>query len=114
MLSKPSVQGGLHMIAFLIDHLPGCTPLKPCASCGAAAFLKPRLSKRDFDELLEIIRGASCSAATPTYSKENPIPLETPISVLGLPSIARNALFRAGVQTIGDLVAKREKDLRPL
>ena len=47
------------MTAFLIDHLSGCTPLSPCASCEGARFLRGKLSEEDFNTLVQMVGGSN-------------------------------------------------------
>lgn len=91
------------MTTFLLDHIEGCTPVKPCASCEAANFLRSKLSKEDFNVLLEKIR-----ATTP---KETPPSLESSIDILDLTLRPYNCLKAENILTIGDLIKNTPRDL---
>ena len=95
------------MTAFLIDHLPGCTPLSPCASCEGARFLRGKLSEEDFNTLVQMVGGSN----KPPFSSHNPAPLETYIATLQLSVRADNGLRNDNIWTVGDLIKKTEAEL---
>ena len=97
------------MPTFLLDHMPGCTPVNPCESCIAAHFLRSKLSEADFKELIAKIK--PMPTGKPPYSAENPAPLEASIEILNLTLRSKNCLAAVGILTIGDLVKKSEIDL---
>jgi len=97
------------MKTFLLDHLPNCTPLKPCASCEAAAFLRGKLSDADLQTFLEQVRKARAEFGE--FSPDSPAPLDTPITTLEpLPNMVMNALRNHEIGTIGDLIKMTETD----
>jgi DNA-directed RNA polymerase subunit alpha len=89
---------------FIIDHLAGCTPLKPCASCVAAAFLRRELSPDKFNELVDVIRDAMTDR----------LPLSTPLESLELSYRTSSCLRNDNMLTIGDVVGKTDRDLLKL
>lgn len=92
------------MKILLVDHVEGCTPLKPCISCQAAAFLKEKLQPEDFNRLLKILQ----PDATPDIERT---PLNTPLSALGMPTRASRSLELYDINTIGDVLNKSEREL---
>jgi len=89
------------MPLFLVDHLDGCTPLEPCKSCQAAAFLKLKLQPEDFDLLIQLADGTAINKASP----------ETPIRELGLSVRTFNCLNNDNLKTLGELVQRSEIEL---
>ncbi len=97
------------MTAFLFDHLPNCSPLKPCASCEAAAFLRGKLSDDDMQTFLEHVRKARAEFGE--MSPSSPAPLDAPITILEpLPNLVMNALRNENIGTIGDLIKLTEAE----
>jgi DNA-directed RNA polymerase alpha subunit len=93
------------MPTFLLEHLNGCTPLEPCASCKAAAFLRSKLGSDDFAKLQEISRESSLSLGAAAAD-------DAPISVLEpLPTRLRAALRNDNIKTIGDVCKKTEAEI---
>lgn len=86
----------------LIEHMEGCTPLSPCVSCEAAAFLKGKLSAEDLNKLITILR------KKPTHPT---IALDAPIMELGLSSRTQNCLKNDNCHTVGDVVKLTEREL---
>jgi DNA-directed RNA polymerase alpha subunit len=99
------------MTTFLLAHMPGCTPLSPCASCEAVNFLRGKLSEQDFAALLEKVRTATVKSGSP-YSHETPVPLDALVDeVLRLPVRASCCLKNDNIRTIGELVQKTEAEM---
>ncbi len=94
------------MQTFLLDHLEGCTPLQPCASCDAVAFLRGKLSADDFATLIEKTKGVK------NPSEEGVIALDASIDVLQMTNRPTNGLKSEKIYTIGDLVKKTEDEIR--
>jgi len=89
------------MALFLVDHLHGCTPLKPCKSCEAAHFLKSKLSAPDFERLLSI----AGARGTIVVSDDDPI------DVLDLDSRAFSAIKNDNIRTVKELTEKTRREL---
>lgn len=92
------------MTPSIFEHLPGCTPLSPCKSCQTVSFLKAHLKEEHFKTLINMISGEKVVHI-------EPIPLDTPLSELGL--FSKRIRFRledAGCVTIGDIVKKTSLD----
>ena len=89
------------MPTFLIDHLDGCTPLKPCASCVAAVFLREKLGPSDTDTFYNMVRAALAghSVTTMAASFDDPVSLLGPLSRRLLTKIEKEHMG-----TIGDVV----------
>lgn len=98
------------MVVFLLNHLPGCSPLTPCPSCEAASFLRSKLEPADFETFLLKVKDAVSRNAGP-YSGENPAPLEAGISVLSLSIRSTHCLSNSNKNTIGDVVKMTEIEL---
>jgi DNA-directed RNA polymerase alpha subunit len=92
------------MKILLVDHVDGCTPLKPCLSCQAAAFLKGKLAPADFDELVKILQPEVPPGTVPA-------PLSTLLSALDMPTRASKQLGYCNIRTIGDVLEVSERDL---
>lgn len=90
----------------LFDHLPGCSPLRPCVSCEAAEFLRSRLSEDDYRGLI-----AKVSPKGLAYSAGNPVPLDASVDILDLSVRSAICLQNDNVRTIGDLVQKSEAEM---
>ncbi len=103
------------MTNFFLDHLPGCTPIQPCASCRAVRFLEKKLTETDFATLLSIAQGnpTGTESGGSGYSADNPAPLSTQIDDIfpNLSTRLSNCLKDSSISTIGDLVKKAEKSL---
>lgn len=91
------------MPLFLIEHLEGCTPLEPCASCKAADFLKRKLNTEDFNVLLGMARHTNNYRALADETFIDDIP--------GLPRRVKGCLHSAEMATVGDVVKHSESDL---
>lgn len=98
------------MTAFFFDHLPGCTPLRPCASCITVGFLRRKLSESDFNELVaEIRKGTEIEES---YGPTNPAPLDSPIAILSELTIrSKNCLENDNIRTLGELTQKTRAEL---
>jgi DNA-directed RNA polymerase alpha subunit len=92
------------MPQFLIDHLEGCTPVKPCASCQALSYLRSRLKPTEYQEFAKFLEaGTGRKIELPAIAEidmskswEEILPrLSTRLS---------NGLKNGNVQTIGDLL----------
>lgn len=103
------IKKGLEVSTFLLEHMPGCTPVNPCASCEAVSFLRSKLTGEDFKELLAKIKPSPTGKLS--YSPENPVPLEASIRILELPTRSENCLKAESIDTIGDLAKKTENEL---
>lgn len=89
------------MPVFLLEHLDGCTPLQPCVSCRAAAFLKEKLSEADFKLLLEM-----------AYGSKDRLSDDTKIdNIDGLSIRTRNCLMAENLNTVAEVVNKTETQL---
>jgi len=97
------------MEILILNHIPGCTPLKPCASCVATDFLREKLSDEDFKSFLLIIEEAVHKSVS--QSAGNPILLRASIEILDLCPRTMNVLRNANFLTIGDLLSKNENTL---
>jgi DNA-directed RNA polymerase alpha subunit len=95
-------------LRFLLDHLPGCTPLNPCVSCETTKFLRSKLIPEDFNTFIKIVR------QTPPSSKENDEGsrlLAKTIEYLMLPARVSNSLAAEEIRTVGQLVQKSKREL---
>jgi DNA-directed RNA polymerase alpha subunit len=91
-----------------VEHLPDCTPLRPCKSCVAAKFLRMNMDPEAF-------------AAFVTLMTEEPMPeapvepkkwYDQPFDTLGRLSVrAHNALKNDNIVTISDLVSRTEGEM---
>ena len=98
------------MPAFLLEHMPGCTPIVPCASCVAMNLLRNKLPENDFKELISEIERAS--GQNREYGSTNPAPNDAPVGILKEMSVrSANMLRNDAIQTIGDLVQKSADEL---
>jgi len=83
----------------LFNHVLGCTPLNPCASCKAATFLRSKLSADDFKEFASMMQKASTG------------PLADSIDTLDFTVRTANCLKAESIHTVGDLVKLTEMEL---
>ena len=89
------------MPQFLIEHLDGCTPAMPCASCEAMAFLKNKLSPEDFKEFLQMLEDA---AVDPSDTPPNAILSSPWAEELQVSNRIATALREERKHTVGDVV----------
>lgn len=85
------------------EHLPGCTPLNPCANCATANFLRSKLSKEDFATLSEMMEEVKVAKV---YKD---VIWNKPVSDLTLTSATTKLLEKLAINSIGDLVTKTEE-----
>ncbi len=92
------------MKVFVLDHLEGCSPRTPCASCKAISFLRPKLSVEDLDKFLALVREASLGNVR--------IPIDSPVGILGLSKRTINAARKEkNIITIRGFVETPEAEL---
>ncbi len=92
------------MKIFPLDHLEGCSPSTPCASCEALVFLRAKLSAEELDEFLALIHKASLGNVR--------APIDSPVSILGLPKRTVNAARKEkNIITIRGFVETPEAEL---
>lgn len=100
------------MPLFLTEHLDGCTPLSPCASCKALTFLRLNLKGKLYGEFLKIVSEA--------YGLQKPIETRPAVDLEeswqdvfpDLSTRLRCALINDNLTTVGDIVAKTEAEIR--
>ena len=87
------------------EHLSGCSPVAPCLHCAIVQFLKGKLTDTDFARFVEIINGVE----VPSLEKSSI--LRTRIQDMGFTVRILGGMEHAGIETLGDLIKKTEKDL---
>lgn len=99
-------------MGYFDQHEKGCTPLAPCRKCRAIVFLRTKVKREDIDEFLRIL--------APSSAKPQRMPLTlspgenaTALSVMdvGFTTRTRVCLQTEGVETIGQLILKTERNL---
>jgi DNA-directed RNA polymerase alpha subunit len=90
----------------LLQHLPGCSPLAPCASCQLVTFLRGKLDTDDFGQFLELSRNFDLSL------KETE--LNRPLSDFSFAPVTVKRLQNYMILTLKDLLRKTETDLEEL
>jgi len=93
------------MGAFSFDHLPGCSPIKPCTVCKAVMFLRRTLTPPEFEAFAAIALG------TEHDSEIKKAPLLTPISTFRLSMRTYGPLQTDNIKTIEDLVRMTEAEM---
>lgn len=83
------------------EHLPGCTPFKPCVNCRIVNFLRIKLLPKDLITIIVMMKEASAQV----YKEDDPI------SVLELTVRSACCLKDLKVNSIGDLLTKTEHEL---
>ncbi len=99
----------------LFEHLPGCTPLKPCASCEFVRFLKEKLSPEDFRKMAELAHRIGEAAEPTTATRDaDDADLGKSVDDLEISARVRNVLKGADLRTIRQVLEWTEQDLRRL
>lgn len=86
------------MTRVLFEHVPGCTPMKPCLSCQVATYLRGALRLGQYNHLLKMIH------PPPEIPEDQKIPLIASIEDLHLSSRTRNALKKEHIRTVHELI----------
>jgi len=93
----------VHLKIFLIDHLEGCTPLEPCASCRTALAIRKLLGDEKFFEIANIISNEITGLGTGQSAS-----LDTSVEKLPFSVRVACCLKNGNISTIGDLLAVKE------
>ena len=99
------------MTIFFLEHLPGCTPLVPCASCRAHQYLKDKLGDVEFSSFISYVREQTSDQSAALGHPLPRLSFDKPIAALDLPSRAASALLHENLRTIADIVQQTESEL---
>jgi DNA-directed RNA polymerase alpha subunit len=94
---------------FLLEHLEGCAPLNPCASCKATELLRKRLSEQEMNIFIELVLQAytvkkECATSTSLSSSLLRAEFDFTTRIF-------NALEFGNITTVGELASKTEGEL---
>lgn len=101
------------MPQFLIDHLEGCRPTRPCASCEAIALVKARLKPQDYERFVTLVETATGASLRPASQTPTDLNREWD-KVLSLTNRVRYCLKNENLITLADIVARQPIELRRL
>ena len=91
------------MVALFSEHEEGCTPLLPCRNCQAVAFVKLKLSGKDFS-----IFAGLCGVAVPAIKTGD---LDRPLTDFEWAVRTGNCLKASNIETVGQLIRQTEESL---
>lgn len=102
------------MPKILFDHLDGCKPTKPCASCVVHEFLRANLEPGKYEEFLALLeKSIGVKIDTIDTGNKAEIDLDMPFDkLLELSSRAKNMLQNDNINTVAELVRKSKQELR--
>lgn len=95
----------------LFEHLPGCTPVKPCAHCETVSILRSKISQEDIIRLAEKLKEVTGDPPLRPQLEKTDM-LARSIDEVPLSKRTANSLRAYRVFTIDDLIRKREAILK--
>lgn len=104
---------------FLIEHLAGCTPFSPCASCETMEFLREKLKPNDFAVFirkLEDATGKKVKSLEETKTADESLLQKPWKETIGsfLSTRTKNCLQNDGYTTLGDITVRTKGQLMRL
>lgn len=101
---RPTMKGSV--MKFPLEHLKGCTPLNPCASCQAMKLIRGHLNNAEMETFMQLVRRAYESR------QESETLMSSSLEdAFDFTSRTLNALKNFGITTVGELVSKTEVEL---
>ena len=95
-------------------HIPGCTPINPCANCRSVALLRNELGDREFNKLMELLNGSKPPETVhhdrdPSYLRLKKA-LMRPVSELEASVRTENIFRNEMITCVGDICKITEDD----
>jgi DNA-directed RNA polymerase alpha subunit len=92
-----------------VEHLPGCTPLKPCKSCVAAKFLRMNMEPEAFEAYVELMINDESKSEEQKLDEVKSRWFHRPVQDLGHMSVRlQNYIKNDNIRTVVELVERTE------
>ncbi len=99
------------MALFLLEHMLGCTPIKPCLSCQAVAILHEKLDNSEINTLFGLARQAASPEGEDQDASSGNTVLARRLDEFELSPATTNALKGNEIVTLGDLICRTESEM---